>query len=100
MTAGRVDRGERKQPGPKRSVVPYNVGMSKTELFVANVNAILEAENLSISEVARRAEVSRAELSRVLAGEQGCTIDRAEKIAVAVGLPLEDLLANQVILAK
>jgi len=70
--------------------------MSKTQLFVANVNALIDAGDISISEIARRAEVSRPELSRVLNGLQGLTIERAEKIAAAVDMPLDVLLAGPV----
>lgn len=81
-------------------IVRYTKGMSKTQLFVANLNAIVGTGDLSVSEIARRAGISRADLSRVLGGSQGCTIDRAEKIATAVELPLEDLLAGPLVFSK
>lgn len=96
----RVDEKAAGKRGPKRSGVSYTRGMSKTALFVANVNAIIDDGDLSVSEVARRAGISRPNLSRVLSGLDGCTIERAEKIASAVGVPLEDLLATQVAVTK
>lgn len=76
--------------------IRYTRNMSKTQLFVANINSLIEAGDVSISEVARRADVSRAELSRVLNGSQGLTIERAEKIAHAFDVPLDVLLAGPV----
>jgi len=100
MASRRIDQAEGKKPGPKRARVRYTRGMSKTELFVANVNALVTAGDLSVSEIARRAGVARPDLSRLLSGQGGCTIERAEKIAAAVDLPLEELLGGPVALAK
>ena len=41
---------------------------------------------LSIREIARLAEVDNGNLSRWLRGEIGITLDRAERIAKAIGL--------------
>ena len=41
---------------------------------------------LSIREIARLAEVDNGNLSRWLRGESGITLDRAERIANAIGL--------------
>jgi transcriptional regulator with XRE-family HTH domain len=71
--------------------------MSKTQLFVANVNALIDAGDVSISEIARRAEINRVGLSRLLNGIQpGLTVDTAEKIAEAVGVSLDELLAGPI----
>jgi len=77
-------------------IIRYTRGMSKTQLFVANVNRIIDDGDLSVSEIARRADINRAELSRVLNGLQGVTIERAEKIADAVGVPLDVLIAGPI----
>jgi transcriptional regulator with XRE-family HTH domain len=76
--------------------IRYTRNMSKTQLFVANINSLIEAGDISISEVARRAGIARPDLSHVLNGSQGLTIDRAEKIAHAVNVPLDVLLAGPV----
>ena len=97
MRRRRIDRDDRRQtPGPKRAAVRYTRRMSKTQLFVANVNALVASGDLSVSEIARRAGIERSHLSRVLSGNGGCTIEWAEKISKAVGLPLEDMLAGPV----
>ena len=70
--------------------------MTETQLFVANVNAIIEAEGLSVSEIARRAGVQRAELSRFLNGQTDATITRSAKIAKAVGVSLGVLLSRRI----
>ena len=100
MASRRIDQAEGKKPGPKRARVRYTRGMSKTELFIANVNAIIEAGDISVSEIARRADIQRPHLSRVLSGQGGCRLEWAEKIANAVGVPLEELLAGPVAVAK
>ena len=70
--------------------------MTETQLFVANVNAIIEAEGLSVSEIARRADIQRAELSRFLNGKTDATITRSAKIAKAVGVSLGVLLSRRI----
>lgn len=87
-----------RKSGMKRRV-RYTEGMTKTQLFVANVNAVIEAEGLSVSEIARRADVARPELSKLLNGLGGLTIERAEKIATAIGVPLDVLIASPIELA-
>lgn len=82
-----------------RRRVRYTDGMTKTQLFITNVNAFIEADRLSVSEIARRAGVNRSELSDLLGGKQGVTIDRADKIAGAIGMPLDMLIAGPLKLA-
>lgn len=84
--------------GMKRHV-RYTEGMTKTQMFVANVNAVREAEGLSVSEIARRAGIARPELSKLLNGLGGLTIERAEKISNAIGVPLDVLIAAPIELA-
>jgi transcriptional regulator with XRE-family HTH domain len=79
----------RKRYNPAMSKLP-----SKTEIFVANVNALVDGGEISISEIARRAGVNRVNVSLLLSGKQGVTIERAEKIAKAIALPLEDLIGG------
>jgi len=79
-----------------RRKVCYTAGMNDLQMFVANVNAIIEAEGLSVSEVARRADVDRAELSRLLSGKVDTTISRAGKIAKAIGVHLDQVLAGPI----
>lgn len=73
--------------------VRYTEHMSDLQIFVANVNAEIQAQGMSVSEVARRANIDRAELSRLLNGQGDATITRAAKIAKAVGVQLDLLLA-------
>lgn len=80
-----------------RRRIRYTKGMTNTQMFVANINALIETEHLTVSEIARKANIDRAGLSWLLNGrDHGITLDRAEKIASAVGRPLHELLAGPV----
>jgi transcriptional regulator with XRE-family HTH domain len=63
--------------------------------FRENVRYWMDREDVSISELARRCECSRPGLSRLLSGEEDCTIDRAARIARELGIPLSALFAEK-----
>jgi len=67
--------------------------MSKhaADLFRENVRAVMEDRELTITELAVKVGTSRPGMSRILAGYDGVTIDRAERIARALKVPLSDL---------
>lgn len=63
-------------------------------LFRENVKQILDERGMTITEFAEQVGTSRPSMSRILSGEDGVTIDRAERIAIALNLPLRKLLSE------
>lgn len=57
-----------------------------------NVRRIMDERELTITEVAEEAGTSRPGLSRILSGEDGVTITRAERIAFVLDVKLTELL--------
>lgn len=62
-------------------------------MFRSNVKQALKRERISISELGRRAGISRVGLSLLLSGKQDCSVRRAELISQALGVRLTDLLS-------
>ena len=56
------------------------------------IRRLREARRMSVSELARRADVSKGTLSRLEAGQGNPTIETIASIAVALRLPLGDLI--------
>jgi len=59
----------------------------------AQIRLRREQRGMSASELARRAGVSKATLSGLESGRSNPTIDTLDAVAVALGIPLADLLA-------
>lgn len=53
------------------------------------------AAGLTLSEVARRSGVSRSYLHQLEAGTSAPTVDRAARLAEALGIPLADVLGEE-----
>ena len=63
------------------------------ETFVENLRGLIDVKGISQAEIATKANVGRAFLSRLLAGKGGnCTISTAAALADAVGQPLWKLM--------
>jgi DNA-binding phage protein len=54
--------------------------------FIEHVEAEMERQGISLSELARRAECGRPYLHRVLARTQSPSLEWAEKVAAALGM--------------
>lgn len=67
---------------------------SAAELFRANVKRILQSRNLTITQLAHDSHTSRPGLSRILSAKDGVTLERADSIAGALGIPLRELLSE------
>ena len=65
------------------------------ETFRANVRLELDARGLTVTELASRLKISQPALSSVLCGRERVTLDRAERIARCLGIPLASLLADK-----
>lgn len=63
--------------------------------FVENLRLAIKFRDTTITAVAEAAGIARPNLHRILRGEENVTLDRAEKIAVALHMDLEDLLSGK-----
>ncbi len=77
-----------------RTIVRYSEHMASTTaiLIGRQVRLRREQRGLSAAELARRADLSKATLSALEGGSGNPTIDTLESLAVALALPLTDLL--------
>jgi transcriptional regulator with XRE-family HTH domain len=62
--------------------------------FVSNLSREIAGCGLSLAEVAARAEIHRSHLAMILAGERMVQLDTLVKLAGALGVPPEQLLAG------
>lgn len=62
--------------------------------FVSNLSREIERQGLSTAEVATRAELHRSHLALILAGERTVQLDTLVKLAGALEVPPERLLAG------
>ena len=66
-----------------------------TEIFRKNVREVLEAQDITITELAERVGTSRPAISFILSGVDGVGLDRADRIAKALGFALSELLSPE-----
>lgn len=67
---------------------------SAADVFRTNVRVIMRSRGLTITQLADECGTSRPGLSRILSAKDGVTLDRADRIADALGLPLRELLSE------
>ena len=60
--------------------------------FSENVRTALTDYGWSIQDLADQCGIARPNLSRIIGGKEGVTLDRAERIASALDLELSDML--------
>lgn len=68
--------------------------MSKSsimETFAKNVRCLLRKKKWTIQHLADRAQLDRSNLSKVVRGVEGCTLEKAVRIARALEVPLSSL---------
>ncbi len=75
--------------------MPKEVVSVAMSAFCANVKRVIESSDKSLSDIARETGMSLSGLSRLLNGDGACTIPRAERIAISLGVPLEELLSKK-----
>lgn len=68
--------------------------MDKSEVFRTNVRHAMDAKGVTITELATRIGTARPTMSRVLSGAEAVTLQRADRIATALGEKLEELLVE------
>lgn len=70
------------------------------DVFRANVQFLLDERGMSQRDLAAAVGVKPPTLSTILRGKEGVTLDRAERIAEALGVPLSALLTDLFVAAK
>jgi transcriptional regulator with XRE-family HTH domain len=68
--------------------------MAAAEIFRVNLRAIMVERGLTIQQLADLVGTARPNMSRILSGKEGLSIDRAEHMAEALGVELTDLLSS------
>ena len=63
--------------------------------FCQNVRSALEANGMTLTSLAERTGIHRPNLSKILNGKEGVTLDRAGVIAAAIGYTLSDLISTK-----
>lgn len=71
-----------------------NFDMDASERFRTNVRQELAKQHVTVSELSRRVGCAQPTMSAVLNGRENVTLDRAERIAKALSLPLTELLVE------
>jgi len=69
--------------------------MTASDLFVHNLKYVMDSQSITTAELARRLNVKRPSVSVVVSGQEGVTLDRAGRIAKAVGYPLASLIGGK-----
>lgn len=69
---------------------------SAQQLFSYNVRLLIAQRKLTQGEFAESVGLARPSFNRILAGKERVTLDRAERIAKALGLPLVVLITAQI----
>lgn len=65
--------------------------LSVMETFAKNIQQVLRNRGWSIQQLADRAQLDRSNLSKVIRGREGCTLEKAVRIAKALEVPLSVL---------
>lgn len=63
--------------------------------FARNVQHLIDRNGLTQVELASLAGIHTPNLNRILKGKEGVTIERAERIAAALGVTLSDLVSEK-----
>lgn len=63
--------------------------------FRKRVLEVLAAKGMSRSTLAAKLGLHISTVSHMLGGDEGITLDRAERVAMAVGTPLPELLCDK-----
>ena len=64
-----------------------------TDVFRKNVRAALDAQGMTITELSERVGTSRPAISFILSGRDGIGLERADRIAKALGFTVAEILS-------
>lgn len=64
---------------------------SANDILRANLLAVIREGKHTVGSIAESSGISQPDLSRFLNGHRGCTVDRAQQLAEAVGMSLSDI---------
>ena len=64
--------------------------------FRNTVREVMDEHDITITELAQRVGTSRSGMSCILSGKDGVTIERADRIAKALGVKLSDLISGRI----
>lgn len=67
-----------------------------SELFRHNVATVMADRGISHGDLATGIGTKRPAISKILAGREGVTLDRAERIAKFLGFPLSALVGDKI----
>ena len=70
---------------------------SAMQRFTDNVARIMTDQGITVTGLASSSGIGRPGLSRILNGHEGITLERAEKIAEALGVELSELIAKEAV---
>lgn len=65
------------------------------KIFIENIRHTLQLKGITQKQLADSLGVSAPAISSIMRGKEGVTIDRAAKIANALGVPLADLFSEK-----
>ena len=67
-----------------------------SEVFRRSVRKEMDEHGITITALARAVGTSRSGMSCILSGKDNVTLDRADRIARAVGVTLADLVSEEI----
>jgi len=74
-----------------------NLTMQAADAFRENIKTLLRERDMSISALGRAAGVPQSSMSKILSGHESVTLQRADRIAIALGVRLGALLEELVV---
>lgn len=72
-----------------------NLDMQASEIFCQNLKDVVEQRHLKISELAKMVGIARPTMSDIINGKENVTLNRAQRIAQAIDVPLTSLLEEK-----
>lgn len=72
-----------------------NLDMQASEIFCQNLKDVVEQRHLKISELAKMVGIARPTMSDIINGKENVTLNRAQRIAQAIEVPLTSLLEEK-----
>lgn len=64
-----------------------------TDIFRKNIRAVLDVQDMTITELSKRVGTSRPAISFILSGRDGVGLERADRIAKALGFSVAEMLS-------